>query len=164
MAQVVYVVGVFDLFHRGHVELLRKAKQLGDRLIVAINGDELTAAYKRRPIMTEEDRLEIVRACRFVDHAFITNSYDHCAAVLKHKVNKIVHGDDWTGASYVQQIRLTPEFIAEHGIEMVYVPYWRGISTSQILKASAELAKQQEAGSSRISLHSIGVFSTNDGV
>lgn len=135
---VVYVVGVFDLFHRGHVELFRKAKALGEHLVVAINGDEMTSSYKRRPIMPEEDRVEIVKACRFVDHAFITNEYDHSALVLQHRVNKIVHGDDWTGASYLDQIRLTPEFIAEHHIEMVYVPYWPGISTSAILAAAAE--------------------------
>lgn len=141
---VVYVIGVFDLFHRGHVELLRKAKTLGDSLIVAVNGDELTSSYKRRPIMPEEDRLEIVKALRFVDHAFVTNDYDHRALVLEHKVNKIVHGDDWTGVSYLEQIRLSAEFVAEHRIEMVYVPYWRGISTSAILRAAAERVSRGE--------------------
>lgn len=63
----VYVIGVFDLFHFGHVELLRRAKELGDRLIVAINGDEMVASYKRRPFLSERDRLEVVKACRYVD-------------------------------------------------------------------------------------------------
>src|ERR1700761_4207652 len=145
----VYVVGVFDLFHRGHIELFRKAKALGDRLVVAVNGDEITAGYKRRPIMPEEDRLELVKACAFVDYAFITNSYDHRALVLEHNVKKIVHGDDWTGDSYLQQIRLTPQFVAEHQIEMVYVPYWRATSTSEILKAVLE-RPHEEVSSSRI--------------
>lgn len=57
----VYVIGVFDLFHFGHVELLRRAKELGDRLIVAINGDEMVASYKRRPFLSEQDRLEVVK-------------------------------------------------------------------------------------------------------
>ena len=49
MEKVVYVIGSFDLFHRGHVELLRRARALGDRLIVAINGDDIVEKYKRRP-------------------------------------------------------------------------------------------------------------------
>lgn len=71
----VYVIGVFDLFHFGHVELLRRAKELGDRLIVAINGDEMVASYKRRPFLSEQDRLEVVKACRYVDDAFIIHGY-----------------------------------------------------------------------------------------
>lgn len=50
MEKVVYVIGSFDLFHRGHVELLRRARALGDRLIVAINGDDIVEKYKRRPL------------------------------------------------------------------------------------------------------------------
>lgn len=135
---VVYAIGVFDLFHRGHLELFRRARSLGDRLVIAVNGDEIAASYKRRPVIPEDDRLEIVKACRFVDHAFLTNSYDHRQLVLEHKIKKIVHGDDWIGDSYLCQIRLTSAFIAEHQIEMVYLPYWRSISTSTILKMALE--------------------------
>jgi len=131
---VVYVIGVFDLFHRGHVELFRRARELGDKLVVAINGDEMTAIYKRRPYFSEEDRLELVKSCRYVDDAFIVRDFDNRELVLRHKVNKIVHGDDWSHDSYIQQIRLTPEFIAEHKVEMVYLPYWSGISTSQLVR------------------------------
>jgi glycerol-3-phosphate cytidylyltransferase len=131
---VVYVIGVFDLFHRGHVELLRRARELGDKLIVAINSDKLTEEYKRRPFFSEEDRLEIVRACRFVDEAFIATEYDNSKLVLKHKVNKIVHGDEWSHESYLKQICLSPEFLVQHKIEMVYLPYWSSISTSELIR------------------------------
>jgi len=131
---VVYVIGVFDLFHRGHIELFRRARQLGDKLIVAVNGDEMTAVYKRRPFFPEEDRLELVRACRYVDEAFVAREFDNRQFVLKYRVNKIVHGNDWSHTSYIQQIRLSEEFIAEHNVEMVYLPYWSGISTSQLVR------------------------------
>jgi glycerol-3-phosphate cytidylyltransferase len=131
---VVYVIGVFDLFHRGHVELFRRARELGDKLIVAVNGDEMTAAYKRRPFFSEQDRLELVKACRYVDDAFIASEFDNRDFVLRYKIKKIVHGNDWSHESYIKQIRLSEEFIAEHKIEMVYLPYWSGISTSQLVR------------------------------
>lgn len=135
MEKIVYVVGVFDLFHKGHVELLRRARALGDRLVVAINGDEMVAQYKRKPYVSEEDRLAVVEACKYVDDAFIIRAFDNKEAVLKYGVNVIVHGDDWTGDSYLEQIRLTPEFVAEHRIELAFLPYTKGISTSDIISA-----------------------------
>jgi cytidyltransferase-like protein len=63
----IYVIGVFDLFHRGHVELLKKARELGSKLIVAVNGDRLTAKYKRPPMYNERDRLALLLSCRYVD-------------------------------------------------------------------------------------------------
>ena len=77
MEKVVYVIGSFDLFHRGHVELLRRARALGDRLIVAINGDDIVEKYKRRPYIKEDDRLAVVQACRYVDEAFVIHTFDN---------------------------------------------------------------------------------------
>lgn len=133
MNKNVYVIGVFDLFHRGHVELLRRAKKLGDKLIVAINGDELVSKYKRMPYLSEKDRLAIVEACKYVDEAFIINQFDNKNAILKYKINIIVHGDDWVGNSYLEQIRLTPEFIQENNIKLEFIPYTKGISTSDLI-------------------------------
>ena len=134
MEKIVYVIGVFDLFHIGHVELLKRAKRLGDKLIVAVNGDELVASYKRKPIFSETDRLAIVKACRYVDDAFIIRDYDNKEMIDKYHINIIAHGDDWTGESYMQQIRLTPKFIAERQIEFAFLPYSKGISTSEIIE------------------------------
>jgi glycerol-3-phosphate cytidylyltransferase len=131
--KIIYVVGVFDLFHSGHVKLLERARALGDKLVVAINGDEMVSKYKRRPFLSENDRLEVIKACRYVDEAFIINDFDNKEVILKYGVNTIVHGDDWTGDSYMDQIRLTPEFVEENSIEFVYLPYTKGISTSDLI-------------------------------
>ena len=135
---VVLVVGVFDLFHRGHVALLEKSRALGDRLVVIVNGDQLTSSYKRAPIMSEQDRLAVVTSCRYVDEAVISNSYDVRPHIQSWRVTKIVHGDDWGKASYMEQIRCDAAFLAEHGCELVFVPYTKGVSTSDIIQRCAE--------------------------
>lgn len=134
----VYVIGVFDLFHTGHVELLRRSKELGDRLIVAINGDAMVSEYKRKPFMSEIDRLKIVKSCRYVDDAFIVKGFDNKALLKDHKISKIVHGDDWDRDSYLKQIRVDESFLKEHNIEMVFLPYTEGISTGELIKKIKE--------------------------
>jgi glycerol-3-phosphate cytidylyltransferase len=134
MDKNVYVIGVFDLFHRGHVELLRRAKELGNKLIVAVNGDELVAKYKRRPFVSQENRLAVIVACKYVDDAFIIEEYDNKEALIKYGIDIIVHGDDWVGSSYLEQICVTQEFMDTHHIELVYLPYTKGISTSELVE------------------------------
>lgn len=96
----VLVVGVFDLFHVGHVRLLDRARRCGDRLVVAINGDDLVREYKRQPIFNEHSRLESVVACRHVDSASITHSYDVKPLIAQFGIDVIVHGDEWERQSY----------------------------------------------------------------
>lgn len=138
MQENVYVIGVFDLFHTGHVELLKRAKELGDKLIVAINSDEMVASYKRTPFLSEADRLAIVESTKYVDEAFIINEYDNKEFIKKYKITKIVHGDDWEKGSYMEQIRVTPEFLKENKCELVLLPYTKGISTSELIKRIKE--------------------------
>lgn len=137
----VYVIGVFDLFHRGHIELLRRSRLLGDRLIVAVNSDNLVAAYKRQPIYSEIDRLELVKSCRYVDEAFIIDDYDNKHILTTKKIKVVVHGDDWEYHSYLKQIRVTEDFLLENGIEIKLLPYTQGVSTSEILKKIREVEK-----------------------
>lgn len=138
MFENVYVIGVFDLFHRGHVEFLKKARSLGKNLIVAVNGDEMVASYKGKPLYSESDRLEILKSCRFVDEAFIISVYDNKEFIEKYKIDAIVHGDDWEVNSYMKQIRVTKEYLKEKKVELVLLPYTSGISTSQIRKMIKE--------------------------
>jgi glycerol-3-phosphate cytidylyltransferase len=134
----IYVIGVFDLFHVGHIELLKKAKCLGEKLIVAVNSDNLVSEYKRKPYYDEENRLALVKACRYVDEAFIIDEFDNKPYIETFKIDAIVHGDDWEYTSYLEQIRVTPEFLEEKRIELVLLPYTKGISTSYLIKTIKE--------------------------
>jgi glycerol-3-phosphate cytidylyltransferase len=133
-AKTIYVIGVFDLFHSGHVKLLERAKALGDRLIVAVNGDDMVASYKRRPFFGESDRLLLIASCRYVDEAFIIREYDNKTYLEKYGVDVVVHGDDWGRASYLEQIRVDEAFMKAHGIELCLLPYTTGVSTSDLIK------------------------------
>lgn len=138
------VVGVFDLFHVGHVNMLRASRTLGDRLVVIVNGDRLTTAYKRAPITNERDRLAVLQACRYVDHAEISNDYSIRDAVVRLGVTKIVHGDDWEIESYKKQVRCDDAFLREQGAEIVLIPYFEGVSTSEIIRQCARLLADGE--------------------
>lgn len=136
--ETVLVVGVFDLFHAGHVKLLEKARALGDRLVVIINGDQLTASYKRQPVTLEADREVMLKSCRYVDAVEISNDYSIRDAIVRHGVTQVVHGDDWEIESYKKQIRCDDAFLDEHGVRLVLLPYTPGISTSDIIQACAD--------------------------
>jgi len=138
MYKNVYVIGVFDLFHKGHVEFLKKAKILGERLIVAVNGDDMVASYKRKPFHSEHDRLEIIKSCKYVDEAFIIREYDNKEYIEKYNIDAIVHGDDWEIESYMQQICVTKEYLKSRNAEIVLVSYTSGISTSCLIKQIKE--------------------------
>ncbi len=130
----VYVIGVFDLFHRGHIEFLRQARALGERLIVAVNGDAMVSAYKRKPVYSEDDRLELIRSCRYVDEAFIVDGFDNKPFVEAYAIDAIIHGNDWERTSYLEQIRMTEDYLQERNIELVLIPYTTGISTSALIQ------------------------------
>lgn len=92
----VYVDMVGDLFHGGHVAMLRRARALGDELLVGICSDDATASYKRKPVLTLDERVAVISACRYVDDV-----WPDCPLRLerRHIVEKgidlVVHGDDW---------------------------------------------------------------------
>lgn len=155
----IYVIGVFDVFHRGHVEFLKKAKALGERLIIAVNGDRLVSEYKRKPIMSEQDRLEIIKNCKLVDDAFLITEYDNKPFIEKYDVNIIVHGSDWERESYLKQIHVTEEYLSDRGVELVFVPYTSGISTSGLIRQMAENVSQNSN-----SVHLPTIFQVNENI
>jgi cytidyltransferase-like protein len=91
----VYVDMVGDLFHAGHVALLRAARELGDDLVVGVLSDETVAAYKRRPIMTLAERVAVIEACRYVGEVIPDAPARLTSEFLdEHKLALVVHGDD----------------------------------------------------------------------
>jgi cytidyltransferase-like protein len=91
----VYVDMVGDLFHPGHVALLRAARDFGDQLVVGVLSDETVAAYKRRPIMTLTERVAVIEACRYVDEVIPDSPYRLTQEFLdEHDLAIVVHGDD----------------------------------------------------------------------
>ena len=91
-----YTTGVFDLFHVGHVRLLKKAKSLCDRLIVGVSTDKLVKRYKNKyPIISQKERIEVVRSNKYVDYVVSQNSLNKFTSWKKLKYDLIFVGDDW---------------------------------------------------------------------
>jgi glycerol-3-phosphate cytidylyltransferase len=132
----VYVGGTFDLFHAGHIQFLSQCSQYG-KVVVSLNADDFSARYKRRPILSLDERKSAVEACRFVDDV-VTNVGNENSAMtidlLAHPIKYIAHGDDWTGESLLKQLNVSQPWLDEKGIEMLYIPYTEGISTSEIIR------------------------------
>lgn len=95
----VITFGTFDLFHVGHLNILRRAKELGEHLIVGVSTDDLNMSKKGRfPIIPQDERLELVRACRYVDDVFYEESLEKKGSyILEHGADCLVMGDDWRG-------------------------------------------------------------------
>jgi len=127
MSTRVYLDMVGDLFHAGHVALLKAARQHGGHLVVGVLSDETAAGYKRTPVMTLAERVTVVEACRYVDEVVPDAPYRVDAAFLAaHGIDVVVHGDD-----------LSPEAAA--GVypgahEVAYVPRTPGVSTTEIIQ------------------------------
>jgi cytidyltransferase-like protein len=132
----VYAPGVCDLFHVGHVEFFRKARELGDRVIVGVPSAATIADYKRPPIMTLEERVAVVRACRYVDRV-VPDSPRHVTAEFLDSIGAdfAVHGDDIT----TEALEVSFPGLMAAG-RMKLVPYTASISTSEIL---ARIAAQR---------------------
>jgi len=130
----VYTDMVADLFHYGHVEFLKKARALGDYLLVGICGDDVVAAHKKRPILTMEERVASIAKCRYVDEVIPNAPWIFDPAWIElHKIHIVVHGDDYSQEQF--------EYYYKVPIEMGIfrsIPYTKGISTSEIMSRIRE--------------------------
>jgi glycerol-3-phosphate cytidylyltransferase len=133
----VYVGGTFDLFHAGHIQFLSQCSQYG-KVVVALNADNFSARYKRRPILSLDERKSAVEACRFVDDVVTNVGNENSGMTIdllldEHPIKYIAHGDDWTGKSLMAQLGIDQGWLDFRGIQMLYIPYTSGISTSDII-------------------------------
>ena len=123
-----YTTGVFDMFHVGHLNIIRRAKEQCEHLIVGVTTDEL--CYKRKnkyPIICEADRMDIVRAIRFTDEVVPQSDMNKLAAVKKYNVDVVFVGSDWKGTDAWNQYE---KELAEIGCTVVYLDYTEGISST----------------------------------
>lgn len=127
-----YTTGVYDLFHIGHLNLLKNAKGMCDKLIVGVTVDALVQYKGKNAMIPFEDRIEIVRSCKYVDAAVPQYNMDKLEACKKLGASYLFVGDDWYGTEKWKQYER--EF-ANEGIHIVYFPYTKGISSTKITEA-----------------------------
>lgn len=139
-----FTTGVYDLFHIGHLNLLKNAKSLCDRLIVGITTDELLVKYKQKhPIIPFDERAEIVRNIRFVDAVIPQEDMNKFAMWEKLNFDVMFVGDDWYQTEKWQQFE---KQFKEAGVRIVYFPYTKGTSSTlinEILVKERELLDKQ---------------------
>ena len=119
----VITYGTFDLFHVGHLNIIKRAKALGDYLIVAVSSDAFNAQKGKKAYNSDHDRKLILEAIRYVDEVIFEESWDQkIKDVQEHDVDVFVMGDDWEGKF---------DFLKDY-CEVVYLPRTDGISTTKI--------------------------------
>lgn len=126
-----YTTGVYDLFHIGHLNLLKNAKGMCDKLVVGVSVDKLVTYKGKHATIPFEDRIEIVRSCRYVDAAIPQYNMDKLTACKKLGASILFVGDDWYGTEKWKEYEA--EF-AKEGIKIVYFPYTKKISSTKIKK------------------------------
>ena len=133
-----YTAGVFDLFHIGHVDLLRNAKSMCDKLIVGVTVDDLVTYKGKKSVICFSDRIQVVRACKYVDAAVPQYSIDKVEAVQKYCASFLFVGDDWHGDDKWLQME---KRLFEHNCQVVYFPYNRSTSSTLINSTLTSLRK-----------------------
>lgn len=124
-----YTAGVYDLFHIGHVNLLKNARGMCDQLVVGVTTDDLVSYKNKKAIIPFEDRIEIVRSIKYVDAVVPQHDMDKLAMCKKLGATVLFVGDDWYGTD---KWRGYERDFAEAGIRIVYFPYTQGVSSTQI--------------------------------
>ncbi|GAB3748071.1 adenylyltransferase/cytidyltransferase family protein [Microlunatus parietis] len=128
----VITFGTFDVFHVGHVRVLNRAAEFGDRLLVGVSSDQLNLAKKgRRPVFTQDERMEILTNIKVVDGVFLEESLElKRQYVEEHQADILVMGDDWAGKfDFLNDI-----------CKVVYLPRTPSVSTTAIIEHITTIA------------------------
>ena len=128
--KVGYTTGVFDMFHIGHLNILKRAKEQCDYLIVGVTTDETVLSYKNKlPIIKFEERVAIVEAIKYVDKVVPQTTMDKMEAYKKLKFDALFHGSDWKGSDMYDKIIRE---LGEVGVDVVFLPHTEGVSSTLI--------------------------------
>lgn len=139
----VLTIGTFDLFHAGHLNLLKKCTQITPNVIVGVNSDKFVTKYKGKPVMDQNERISIIRDLGYTAHINDTKGAE-LIEVIKPEVLAI--GSDWARKDYLKQIGVTQDQLDEWGVSVLYIPYFKGISSTEIkqrVKSNTDTDNQQ---------------------
>lgn len=131
-----YTTGVFDMFHIGHLNLLRRAKENCDYLIVGVSTDENVEDYKhKKPVVSFNERVAIVESIKYVDKVVPQMSMDKYKAWENLRFDRLFHGNDWRGSNMYNEIEKKLQSV---GVEVIYFEYTKGTSSSLLKKKLTE--------------------------
>jgi glycerol-3-phosphate cytidylyltransferase len=134
-----YTSGVYDLFHVGHLNLLRNAANMCDQLIVGVSTDELVAYKNKKAVIPHSERMEIVRHIRGVDAVIPQENMDKLTMWEKLKFNVLFVGDDWYATEKWKEIE---DKFREVGVKVVYFPYTKGTSSTLLNEVLIKLRSE----------------------
>lgn len=136
-----YTAGVYDLFHVGHLNLLRNAKSFCNKLIVGVTTDELVSYKNKKPIIPFSERIEIIRQCKYVDLAIPQYSIDKVDIIKKLKADFLFVGDDWYKNSKWNQME---KRLSKIKCQVIYFPYTKGTSSTLINSILTKIRKSKK--------------------
>ena len=137
-----YTTGVYDMFHIGHLRLLRRAKEQCDQLIVGITTDELSLEVKgKAPVVSLDERREVVAARRVVDLTVPQTNMDKMRAWHALRFHRMFVGDDWKGSDRWRELE---DGFSDLGVDIVYFPYTKTTSSTQLREALRIVHGDQE--------------------
>lgn len=135
-----YTTGVYDMFHIGHLNILKRAKEQCDYLIVGVSTDELVQKEKNKcPVIPFEERCQIVEAIKYVDQVVPQVDKNKFAAWEKYRFDKMFVGSDWQNTP--QWIEFERQF-KDFDVEIVYLPYTNGISSTKLTEVIKEILNE----------------------
>ncbi len=136
--KVGYTTGVFDMFHIGHLNILKKAKEQCEHLIVGVTTDELVSYKNRKAIIPHEERIAIIESIKYVDEVVSQESMDKMAAWEKYKFDVMFVGSDWKDTDkwneFERQFR-------DVGVDIAYFPYTQGTSSTKLREVLDKIMK-----------------------
>ena len=125
-----YTTGVYDMFHIGHLNIIKRAKEQCDYLIVGVSTDDLVRKEKNKtPIICYKERVAIVSAIKYVDKVVPQENKNKFSAWEKYRFNKMFVGADWRGSTQWKEYE---KQLSPYGVEIVYLPHTDGISSTQL--------------------------------
>ena len=137
-----YTTGVFDMFHVGHLNILKRAKEQCEFLIVGVSTDELVKNYKKKiPVIPFEERKEIVESIKYVDRVVPQTSMNKMEAWKQLHFDAIFHGDDWKGSTLYNEVEAE---LNKVGCDMVFLPHTDGTSSTLLTKVLHKILEEQK--------------------